>query len=451
MLIEALRTAAATEPGRPVMVFDGRTLSYGDAVARAELLAAGLYERGIDRFGIAAEDRIDILVLLAAASAAGSEACVYPRDLSPEAIAEMAGRLDHEVVVTNEPLDLLSAETLRLDDLASDAGPAPKPEATPVMILTTGTAGAPKGVRHDWQRLIRAVRHSDKFDGSRWLLAYNLNQFAGIQVLLHAVVHGSTVYAPRTSQAKDAMETLYEAKVTHVSATPTFWRLLVGALDGGNVSEIPLHQITLGGEAAPDTLIARLHELFPDARISHVYAGTEFGSVVAVGDGQAGLPLSVLDRGEDADTQFRVVDGELQIKTRNGMLGYHSGGAPDEWLATGDLVEEQDGRLVFVGRTVEIINVGGAKVHPLPIEECVSSVPGVMMCAVYGKENAITGQIVAVDVVAQDGADHDAIKAAIQKACADFPGPGRPRRIRFVDALETRGEKVIRDEHRVAG
>jgi acyl-coenzyme A synthetase/AMP-(fatty) acid ligase len=126
------------------------------------------------------------------------------------------------------------------------------------------------------------------------------------------------------------------------------------------------------------------------------------------------------------------------------MLGYYAGDEPDEWLATGDLVEERDGRLVFVGRTVEIINVGGAKVHPLPIEERVSAVPGVVVCAVYGKANAITGQIVAVDVVAAEGVDEAELKAAIHEACSDLPGPGRPRRIRVVDALEVRGEKVIR-------
>jgi acyl-coenzyme A synthetase/AMP-(fatty) acid ligase len=205
-----------------------------------------------------------------------------------------------------------------------------------------------------------------------------------------------------------------------------------------------LQQITLGGEAAPASLIARLHQLFPDARVSHVYAGTEFGSVVSVRDGQAGLPLSVLDRDPDADAHFRVVDGELQVRARNGMLGYHGGDAAGEWHATGDLVEERDGRLVFVGRTVEIINVGGAKVHPLPIEELVATVPGVVMCAVYGRPNAVTGQIVAVDVVTTAEADQDAVKAAIRQACSELPAPGRPRRIRFVDALEVRGQKVIR-------
>ena len=449
MLIDILRNAAAEEPQRDAVVASGDTLAYAEAVTRAEDLARDLRARGIARFGIATQDPIDTILLLAASSASGSEACVYPRNLDAAAIAQFAERLGHETVMADAPLDIPGVQVLVAGDLGSQDGNLAQPDGAQVLILTTGTSGTPKGVRHEWSRLIRSVRRTKEDEGGRWLLAYNLNQFAGFQVLLHAFVNRSTVVIPPSSQARDAIETMYQARVTHISATPTFWRLLVGTGEGGDAPELSLRQITLGGEAAPASLIARLHELFPDARVSHIYAGTEFGSVVSVRDGQAGLPLSVLDRDPDADAHFRVVDGELQVKARNGMLGYHNGGTPDEWLATGDLVEERDGRLLFVGRTVEIINVGGAKVHPLPIEELVMGVAGVVICAVYGKQNAVTGQIVAVDVVTQPDADRDAIKAAIHEACSGLPAPGRPRRIRFVDELEVRGQKVIRGEKEV--
>jgi len=55
-----------------------------------------------------------------------------------------------------------------------------------------------------------------------------------------------------------------------------------------------------------------------------------------------------------------------------------------------------------------------------------------------------TGNIVAVDVVARPGADHAAIEAAIKEACAELPAAARPRRIKFVDDLEVRGNKVVR-------
>jgi acyl-coenzyme A synthetase/AMP-(fatty) acid ligase len=413
-------------------------------VARAEDLARDLHARGIERFGIAAQDPIEVVALLAASSASGSEACVYPRFLDEAGVAQFAGRLGHDVVMVDAPQEVAGAQALVAGELGSKDGDLPKPEAAPLMILTTGTSGTPKGVRHDWARLVGAVRRSDHDLDARWLLAYNLNQFGSYQVLLHAFVHGSTVVVPPSSHARDVIDTMAHAKVTHVSATPTFWRLLIGMVESGDAAGVALRQVTLGGEAVSAPLISRLQELFPDARVSSVYGATEFGTVVSVRDGQAGLPLSVLDRNREGEASFRVVDGELQVRVTDGMLGYHGAGAPDEWHATGDLVEEHGGRLVFVGRTVEIINVGGAKVHPLPIEELVAAVPGVVVCAVYGTANAITGQIVAVDVVAQADADRDALTEAIHAACSNLPATARPRRIRFVDELDLSGQKVIR-------
>lgn len=454
MLIELVREAAARAPELPVVISAERELSYGACLERSEALARGLMARGIDRFGSAVSAPEDIVVVAVAASLAGSEACLYPRDLDTGGIARLAERFSHPVVVTDEAMELEGARSLTLDELeAADSDErtrARAPERAPVLILTTGTTGEQKGARHDWRRLARAVRRREEPEGTRWLLAYNLNQFAGVQIMLHALVTAATLVAPRSRRAEDVIEAIRTHRVTHASATPTFWRLVVGRLDPESARELPLAQITLGGEAAPEGLIERLRELFPNARISHVYAGTEFGSAVSVRDGHSGLPLSVLDRDESADVRLRIVDGELQIRSRVGMLGYHqSGDDEQEWRPTGDLVEVRGDRIVFVGRRTEIINVGGAKIHPLPVEELICSVPGVQLAAVYGRPNAVTGQIVAVDVVGAPGADTDQLAGEIRKACEALPAASRPRRIRFVEELEIHGNKLMRREAEV--
>lgn len=430
------------------MISAERSESYAECLRRGEAVARGLAARGIERFGCAVADPQDIVVALVASSAIGCEACLYPRDLDAAAISGFAQRFGHDTVVTDTEIGLDGAQSVALAALELDDGPALRSGGeAPVLILTTGTTGEPKGARHDWQRLARAVRRPDKEPGTRWLLAYNLNQFAGIQIMLHVLASGATLVAPPSRRAQDVIDTIRTQRVTHASATPTFWRLVVGRLNVDTAAELPIQQITLGGEAAPEGLIERLGELFPDARISHVYAGTEFGSAVSVRDGRSGLPLSVLDRDEDADVRLRIVDGELQIHSRVGMVGYHKG-ADDEtaWRPTGDLVEIRDDRIHFVGRKTEIINVGGAKVHPLPVEEIVCSVEGVQLAAVYGRPNAVTGQIVAVDVVVAPGIDTNELAGRIRTACQALPAAGRPRRIRFVEELEIKGNKLMRRE-----
>jgi acyl-CoA synthetase (AMP-forming)/AMP-acid ligase II len=450
VLIELLRRASDQAPERAAVITPAGVITYAELLRRSEAIARGLAARSIDRFAILAEDPVEIITALAASTVVGAEACVYPRDLDQARFDGLRASLGHSVFVGGARPGP-AADAISLDELAAASGEHPEPPASaPVMILTTGTTGDQKGVRHEWARLADAVRRPDARRGTRWLLSYNLNQFAGVQILLHVLVSGSTLVEPASRQARDAIAAIREHGVTHASGTPTFWRLLVGGLRGADATEIALEQLTLGGEATDDPLLERLRALFPAARISHVYAGTEFGSAVSVGDGRAGLPLSVLERDDDAPVQLRIVDGELHTRSRVGMLGYHGGGDDGaQWRPTGDLVEIRDDRIRFVGRLTEIINVGGAKVHPLPIEELAATVEGVSIAAAYGRPNPITGQIVALDVVAAPDADHALVEAGIRTACEALPRAGRPRRIRFVEALEIRGNKLIRDEAKV--
>ena len=94
----------------------------------------------------------------------------------------------------------------------------------------------------------------------------------------------------------------------------------------------------------------------------------------------------------------------------------------------------------------EVINVGGVKVHPLPIEDLVARVPGVELVRVFGRPNRMTGAIVAIEAVAAPGSDPDAVAEAIREACAALPAASRPRSVKIVDELATLGGKLTRKE-----
>jgi acyl-CoA synthetase (AMP-forming)/AMP-acid ligase II len=444
-VIELLRRA---DPQRSAVVTDEVSVTYRTLTARAEATAVGLRESGIDRFAILDHDAATVVALLAGAALAGAEACQYPPTDDPAEVAALAHRFDHDVIVTDDPNLAAGLEAIAPSALLDARGPAPTtpPAARPLLVLTTGTTGIPRGVRHDWNRVLRAAARIQPAPGQRWLLAYGLHQFAGLQILVHVLAAGATLVAPAPRRPREGLAAMRAHAVDHVSATPTYWRFLLAELrnDGGPIPR--LHQITLGGEAVPGPLLGELATTFPGARISQVYAASEFGSSGSVRDGRNGLALDVLHRGEDADVAMKIVDGELWVRSRVGMLGYY-GEEPvdaDGWRPTGDLVEVLDDRILFRGRTSEIINVGGVKVHPLPIEERVGAVPGVDLARVYGRTNAMTGAIVAVEVVAAEGADHDAVATAIRAACADLPAAARPRSIKFVDTIATAGNKVVR-------
>lgn len=445
-MIELLRRA---EPSRPAVVTDDRTATYGELVTNAEAVAAGLLRRRISRFGILEHDAPTVVALLSGAALAGAEACQYPPTDDVSEVSDLAARFDHRLIVTTRNDLGVAMEALTPTDLAAaESAPTQPPAERPLLMLTTGTTGVPRGVRHDWNRVLRAVRRVEPAPEQRWLLAYGLHQFGGLQLLMHVFAAGATLVAPAPRRPREGLAAMRAHNVDHASATPTYWRFLLAELraDGGPVPQ--LRQITLGGEAVPAPLLAQLTATFPGARISQVYAASEFGSSGSIRDGRNGLTLDVLGRDDDADVAMKIVDGELWVRSRAGMLGYY-GEQPvdlDAWRPTGDLVEVVEDRILFRGRTSEIINVGGTKVHPLPIEDRVGSVVGVDMARVYGRPSALTGAIVAVEVIAAPGADIDVVAAEIREACSDLPPAARPRSIRFVDSVSMAGHKIVRTD-----
>ncbi|HEX3706145.1 MAG TPA: class I adenylate-forming enzyme family protein [Mycobacteriales bacterium] len=442
MLIDLLRASADRDPDRPLVVTDARSVSVAEVLAESKAVAAQLSRRGIPRIGCLIDDVASLVAVICGAAAAGTEICVLPTYLDAGALDELVASLGHPAVVVESGHRPAGADLLSLGEVTAPLpGSVSATEPDPgLLILTTGTTGQPKATHHKWSRLVSGVA-SDH--GATWLLTYNVNQFAGIQLLLHVIVNDGTVVVPASRRPTDVIEAIGRHGITHVSGTPTFWRLLLVQTD--EAFPVALEQITLGGEVVPADLLDRLHQMFPDTRITHIYAGTEFGSVIAVSDGLPGLPMDLLSRGEGGRAQLKVVDGELHVRSSVGMISYVGGSdVTTEWIATGDLVEVVGDRAMFVGRINDRINVAGTKVSPHAIEEAVYAVDGVELAAAYGKPNPITGSIVVVDVVASPGQDLDALKQAIRAGCAKLPLPARPRLIRFVDALDRRGGKTLR-------
>ncbi|WP_188261918.1 ANL family adenylate-forming protein [Azospirillum tabaci] len=303
-----------------------------------------------------------------------------------------------------------------------------------VLLETSGTTGAPKLIRHDFQRLRGRLRGATDPD-ARWLLAYEPAAFAGLQVILTALAAGATLVSAPGAGAADLARLAVRHAVTHISATPSFWRAFLLALDG---DAPPLAAVTLGGEVADQPLLDRLAERFPTAKHRHIYASTEAGALFAVGDGKAGFPAAWLDGGIDG-VGLRLRDGVLEVSSPRAMLGGDGG-----WLSTGDVVEVRGDRALFAGRLDGRVNVGGIKVSPEVVEQVLLDVPGVRDALVQAAANPVTGHILTALVVPAPGVEEAVLRAAIRTAVADLPSAARPRLVTMTGsiALGAAGKKT---------
>jgi len=105
-----------------------------------------------------------------------------------------------------------------------------------------------------------------------------------LQVLIQAAVSGSVLLAVDLDRSiQEQVDWLIKQECSALSATPTRWRQM---LMTDRFGEMPLRQITLGGEIADKSLLNALAQRIPQAQISHVYASTEGGVAFTVNDGK---------------------------------------------------------------------------------------------------------------------------------------------------------------------
>jgi acyl-CoA synthetase (AMP-forming)/AMP-acid ligase II len=449
VIYELVKSIVTEAPDRPFVIQRAAVCRYRDVLDRARSLAASLARLRLRRLLVCMEDSADLICLLLAADIAGIQIGIVNAGTMPQDVNELVQRTSADAVVVRRTIADLASRQIAFDTLMSSANEEEsfrRSGEPAVVIFTTGTTGRPKGAVYRWDDLLAQVRRRGDLTGSTWLLLYNLNHFAGYQILAHVIANAATLVIPETREPRQVLDAMRRWKVSHMSATPTFWRMFVGQIRNADEAGLTLRQITIGGEAVTSDVLQRLTTLFPQACISQVYATTELGACFSVKDGKPGFPSSLLDDAS-RDVQLKVIDGELHVKSPHSMQSYVGGESwnQGDWKPTGDMVCVQGDRVVFQGRKAELMNVGGVKVHPLEIESIIQEVPGVRWVRVRGQKNPITGHLVAADIVPEDGACRREIETAVRDRCARALDRYRqPRLIRFFTELETANQKIIR-------
>jgi acyl-CoA synthetase (AMP-forming)/AMP-acid ligase II len=370
----------------------------------------------------------DVLLALAACEAAGAELYLAHRTLAWAQVEE---------IVAEQSIDAVWRE--------NDAAPDQRPcrETGPALpgaihLMTSGTTGAPKIVRHRLATLTGSIKGTANSAEARLLLAYPATSFAGMQVILSALTGGGTLIVPAGNTPAELCAALRRHRVTHMSGTPSLWRKVLLALDGSERLE-HLRNITLGGEAVDQGTLDRLARQFPNARIRHIYASTEAGVLFTIGDHRAGFPPEVLRDGVGG-VAFRVRDGVLEVRSPRPMQRYVSPHAlpfdEEGWMSTGDVVAERNGRWYFQGRADGRLNVGGYKVFPEQVEEAALAVAGVADARVFGQPGPLAGDVLIAEIVPESGQDHAELRGRVLRGLrASLPAFAVPRIVRFTDFI----------------
>ena len=299
-------------------------------------------------------------------------------------------------------------------------------------LLTSGSTGRPKQIGHTLGSLTTV---QGEMAPRRWLCPYSPGTYAWWQVVtLGLASPGQDLVVVDPAQLDNWVDAAVTHGVTAASGTPTFWRQTMMS-HRDRLAEVPLAQISLGGEPVDQAVLDQLRTHFPDARISWIYASSEVGASIVVHDGQAGFPVEWLDRDVVDRPRISVENDELVITSP------HHGEGLDGAVRTGDAVVITEGRVLITGRiNTDEINVGGSKVSAGVVRSVLQSHPDVAWAHVRGRRSPLVGSLVVAEVVLESGStEAPDVLAALTTWCQErLPEYGVPRRIKLLDQIPTK-------------
>jgi len=313
-----------------------------------------------------------------------------------------------------------------------------------LVLFSSGTSGEPKAMVQDLTGLVGSYA-SRKPSNLPVCILLQFDHIGGLNTLFGTLAAGATVVVPKSLNPGDVAKAVALHKAAVLPASPTFLNLLLLSGETGRHDLSSLRLITYGTEPMPEPLLARLRAAFPRARFVQTFGTSETG----IARTESPDPASLFFRFADPDQEWKIVDGELWLRSRTQALGYLN--APSDrftsegWFRTGDRAEAgSDGTLRVLGRTGEMINVGGEKLMPQEVEAVILGVAGVLDCRVRGEPSALTGQTVVADVVPAPGGEPEALRVAIRSACRQALARHKvPTRVTFVASVAgDRGKKL---------
>lgn len=341
------------------------------------------------------------------------------------------------------------AHTPRLRRLYPPRQP-PDPAAADLRLIlhTSGSEGAPRGVMHTGRALdaasAAACRRLGFAAGDLWLACLAPWHIGGIAILERARHCGGRVLALPGFDAARVWRALRRHPVSHLSLVPAMLGRLLDEAAGCRPPS-SLRRVLIGGGALSRPLYERASAQGWPLCVS--YGLSEAGSQVATdcGDGApwrpgaAGLPLEGVEvaiEAGDVDTPGRILlrgpmlmSGYLNPARRPG-----DGLAGEGWFRSGDLGYLEQGRLHVLGRGDDVIVSAGVNVHPALVERALQRHPGVREAVVVGVADPLYGERITALVVGR--VEPDALLAWCREHISSAE---RPRRVVSLDALPRLG------------
>ncbi|MFI7388702.1 amino acid adenylation domain-containing protein [Streptomyces sp. NPDC049813] len=426
----AFARQVAERPDAVALVHQDTALTYRELDTMADRVAGALVRRGVrpETIVAVALPRTPHLVaaLLGVLKAGGAYLPIdpaYPSDRLAHVLSQARPRWVLTDAATETVLPHSDVPRIHLDTVLDEdteptpaAAAVPRPDNTAYVMYTSGSTGTPKGVAITHGNVTNGVAQLAAAlavgPGQRMLAGTSVNFDVSVFEMFTALTTGAAIELVR-----DAL-VLAEGAGRGADVVSTVPSVFAELLE--QRTDIDARTLVFAGEALPDTLVRRIAQRLPNARIVNAYGQSESfyatlwsGAGASTGTGPGapiGAPLGgvrtyVLNAGL-APVPVGVV-GELYVAGACLGRGYHGRGAltAERFVAdphgapgtrmyrTGDLARwTADGQLEYAGRSDHQVKIRGFRIEPGEVEAALTACAAVSQAVVVARDGHGTGR-----------------------------------------------------------
>lgn len=434
-ILNVLSEHAQNTPNKTALISERETLTYAEFWKEITKCAQYLTKIGLQRGDMVlmkAAQSPNYLISYYSVQLAGGIPCAVERNTPSSTVIATAKKMDAKYVITEgkspsklpTSMQFFSMRKLRADAAQenTDGIPIVFPKDTDLQLImfTTGTTGASKGVKLSFRAMqaseekIADFTHMPRFrDKGMFITPTPLNHAKGIWETGGMLRTGGTVYILRgLLDLRLYFKALdYPCEKVLLSLVPANLRMLISMVP----QELEKRADKIGGiKLGTAPLLEHdkdeIMKLLPHTELHNPYGSSEGGILCnymfneypnmpyCIGKALKGTEVLVLDDDRNPIVSSPSNMGKLAFRSNSVMDGYY--GEPeltaqilqDGVIYTNDYGYVDENGFVFVrGRADDVINFGGLKVAPDEVEQEAIAVPNVADCICIATEDEVMG------------------------------------------------------------
>jgi long-chain acyl-CoA synthetase len=302
----------------------------------------------------------------------------------------------------------------------------PKPD---LLKITSGTTGAPRGVRFRQTQLLADCQNICQTMGLR---ADDLNfgvisfphSYGFSNLITPLLYQGTSLVCSTDRMPRAVYDRLQSCGATVFPATPALFQALSSLSDIRRPARIRLC-ISAGAPLASE-VARQFHRSF-GLKIHSFYGSSECGGIAYDRSEDPELPTGFVGTPMNGVQLVKIDDGRIAVHGPNVADGYF----PDAEFEVldgvrfvpGDIIAWSKPGLQLVGRVSDFVNIAGKKVHPSVIEEHLRQLPGVIDAIVFGIPSPTRNEDLVAYVVTSNAVSRQALESHCREGLSSWQVP----------------------------